>query len=49
LLCASAGAAYTVVDGKVRVRQGRLTSFDLEPVLRRHRQLALELAGRSLR
>jgi len=44
LLCASPGAAYTVVDGKVRVRQGRLTSFDLEPALKRHRELARELA-----
>jgi cytosine/adenosine deaminase-related metal-dependent hydrolase len=40
LLCAPQPAAYTVVDGRVRVRQGRLASFDLEPVVRRHRELA---------
>lgn len=43
LLCASPQAAYTVVDGKVRVREGRLTSFELEPVVERHNALAREL------
>jgi len=43
LFCASPAAAYTIVDGKVRVRQGRLTSFELEPVVRRHDELALQL------
>ena len=45
LLCAPAGAAYTVVDGKIRVRQGRLTSFELEPVVRRHVELARALVA----
>jgi 8-oxoguanine deaminase len=45
LLCASPGAAYTVVDGLIRVRQGRLTSFELEPVVRRHVELARELVA----
>lgn len=45
LLCASAGAAYTIVDGQVRVRQGRLTSFDLDPVVRRHGELARALVA----
>ena len=44
LFCASPPAAYTVVDGRVRVRAGRLTSFELEPVLRRHDELAVQLA-----
>ncbi len=43
LLCASPQAAYTVVDGKVRVREGRLSSFELEPVVERHNALAREL------
>src|SRR6266542_2305235 len=43
LLCAPATAAYTIVDGKVRVRQGRLESFDLAPVVKRHDALALAL------
>jgi cytosine/adenosine deaminase-related metal-dependent hydrolase len=43
LLCASPQAAYTVVDGKVRVRQGRLESFELGPVVERHNRLARKL------
>jgi cytosine/adenosine deaminase-related metal-dependent hydrolase len=44
LLCASPQAAWTVVDGKVRVREGRLTSFELRPVIERHNALARQLA-----
>ncbi len=43
LLCASPQAAYTVVNGKVVVRQGKLTTVDLPPLLERHNALALEL------
>ena len=45
LLCAPAQAAYTIVDGVVRVRAGRLVSFDLEPIQQRHDELAKELVG----
>jgi cytosine/adenosine deaminase-related metal-dependent hydrolase len=44
LLCASAQAAYTVVNGRVVVRQGQLTTVDLGPLLEQHNRLALELA-----
>jgi cytosine/adenosine deaminase-related metal-dependent hydrolase len=44
LLCASPRAAFTIVDGKVRVRRGRLESFELAPVIERHNQLARQLA-----
>ncbi|MDP3348376.1 MAG: 8-oxoguanine deaminase [Hydrogenophaga sp.] len=44
LLCASAQAAYTVVNGRVVVRQGQLTTVDLGPLLERHNRLALQLA-----
>lgn len=44
LLCASAQAAYTVVNGKVVVRQGQLTTLELEPLLEQHNRLALQLA-----
>ena len=44
LLCASAQAAYTVVNGRVVVRQGQLTTVDLAPLLERHNRLALQLA-----
>jgi cytosine/adenosine deaminase-related metal-dependent hydrolase len=42
-LCASPPAAFTVVDGRVRVRRGELTSFELGPVVERHNRLAAEL------
>lgn len=45
LLCAPAQAAYTLVNGRVCVREGRLASFDLEPVRRRHEVLARALVG----
>jgi len=44
LLCASPQAAWTVVDGRVVVRQGQLTTVDLKPLIERHNRLALELA-----
>jgi cytosine/adenosine deaminase-related metal-dependent hydrolase len=47
VLCAPPQAAYTIVDGKVVVREGRLASFELEPVVERHNQLARELVERA--
>jgi len=44
LLCASAQAAYTVVNGRVVVREGRLTTVDLGPLIERHNALARQLA-----
>ncbi len=44
LLCASAQADYTVVNGVVVVRQGQLTTLDLPPLLQRHNRLAKTLA-----
>jgi len=44
LLCASAPAAYTVVNGRVVVREGRLATLELEPLLERHNRLAVQLA-----
>jgi cytosine/adenosine deaminase-related metal-dependent hydrolase len=43
LLCASPQAACTIVNGRVLVREGALTSFELGPVVERHNRLALEL------
>ena len=48
LLCASPQAAYTVVHGEVVVRQGRLTTVELEPLLEQHNQIALQLAQAAL-
>jgi cytosine/adenosine deaminase-related metal-dependent hydrolase len=44
LLCASPQAAWTVVNGRVVVREGQLATLDLGPVLERHNQLARQLA-----
>jgi 8-oxoguanine deaminase len=44
LLCGSGQAAYTVVDGRVVVDEGRLATVELEPLLERHNHLARELA-----
>ncbi len=43
LLCASPQAAYTVVDGRVRVARGQLTSLELAPLVECHNRLAREL------
>lgn len=44
MLCASAQVAYTVVNGKVVVREGRLATVELEPLVVRHNALAVQLA-----
>ena len=44
LLCASPQAAYTIVNGRVVVREGRLTTVDLGPLVERHNRLAVALA-----
>ena len=48
LLCASPQADYTIVNGRVVVRQGQLTTVDLGPLVERHNALAVQLAGLSL-
>lgn len=44
LLCAPQPAACTVVHGRVVVREGRIATLDLPPLLERHDALALQLA-----
>jgi 8-oxoguanine deaminase len=44
LLCASPQAAYTVVNGRVVVREGQLATLDLGPLVERHNRLAIRLA-----
>jgi 8-oxoguanine deaminase len=46
LLCAPSRAAYTVVNGRVVVREGELTTVDLGPLLERHNTMATELANK---
>lgn len=43
LLCAPANAAFTVVNGRLVVREGRLATLDLGPLLERHNRLARQL------
>ena len=45
LLCAPAQAAYTVVNGRVVVREGQLTTVELGPLVERHDRLAQQLAN----
>jgi 8-oxoguanine deaminase len=47
LLCASDNADYTIVNGRVVVRQGHLTSIDLSPLLERHNALAIQLTANA--
>ena len=44
MLCASQNADYTVVNGRVVVRDGQLATVDLGPLIERHNQLAMQLA-----
>lgn len=41
--CGPVSAAYTIVNGRVIVRQGRLTTADLPALIRRHNSLAAQL------
>ena len=44
LLCASPQAAYTVVNGRMVVREGQLATVELQPLVERHNRLARDLA-----
>ena len=44
LLCASPQADYTVVNGRIVVREGYLETVNLGPLMERHNRLALQLA-----
>jgi hypothetical protein len=43
LLCRPARADWTIVDGRVLVREGMLTSLDLEAHARHHNRIARRL------
>ena len=44
LLCASPQADYTIVNGRVVVRQGQLATLELGPLVEKHNRLAVQLA-----
>jgi cytosine/adenosine deaminase-related metal-dependent hydrolase len=43
LLCASDNADCVIVNGRVVVRQGQITTVDMGPLIERHNQLAMQL------
>ncbi|MFA5120406.1 8-oxoguanine deaminase [Zavarzinia sp.] len=45
VFCAPAAVALSVIDGRVVVREGRLATLDLGPLVERHNALAARLAG----
>lgn len=45
MLCASAQANYTIVNGRVVVKEGQLTTLNLGPVIERHNRFAQQLAA----
>ncbi len=45
LLCASAPTRHTLVQGRLVVRDGQLTTVDLGPLIERHNRLAQQLAN----
>ena len=47
MLCSSPQADYTIVNGRIVVRQGQLTTLDLGPVIEQHNRLAMQLAATS--
>jgi 8-oxoguanine deaminase len=48
LMCASPQAAYTIVNGKVVVRKGELTTVDLPVLIEQHNRLAKQLAASAI-
>ncbi len=44
LLCASDNADYTIVNGRVIVREGQLTSVDIHKLVEKHNKLAIKLS-----
>jgi cytosine/adenosine deaminase-related metal-dependent hydrolase len=44
LLCASDNADYTIVNGRVIVREGQLTSVDINKLVEKHNKLAIKLS-----
>jgi len=49
LFCHPANVDLSVINGHVVVEAGELRTLELEPVLRRHRQLSAEMAARAQR
>jgi cytosine/adenosine deaminase-related metal-dependent hydrolase len=44
LLCSSDNADYTIVNGRVIVREGQLNSVDINKLIEKHNNFSIELA-----
>ena len=47
VFCTPASAALSIIDGQVRIREGRFVDLELPPLLARHRELARTLYERA--
>ena len=45
MFCASPQAEYTIVNGRIVVREGRLTTLELQPHIERHNRMARQLVN----
>ncbi len=45
LFCTTVNVAYSVIHGRVVVREGRLTTLELEPLIEQHNRLAMALVN----
>jgi hypothetical protein len=43
VFCAPAATAFSVINGRVVVREGRLATMELGPLLEQHNRLARDL------
>ncbi len=43
VFCQPGAAALSLINGRVRIRDGRFTDIDLAPLMARHRELARTL------
>jgi len=48
VFCAPQKARYTVIDGRVVVGDGRVTTLDMAPVIEAHNRFSCELGGARL-
>jgi hypothetical protein len=45
MFCAPQKARYTVIDGRVVVENGQVTTVDMDPVIEAHNRFSRELGG----
>jgi 8-oxoguanine deaminase len=43
VFCAPQGVDYSIINGRVVVDQGHLTTVDLRPIVERHNRISLQL------